>query len=55
MRNHADRDDQRDARAIENAREDIAAELIGAEPMCVAGREQAMRQVDSGGIVGRGG
>ncbi len=48
-----DGDEQRDARAVEGAREDVAAELVGAEPVRVGGRKKALREVELGGVVRR--
>jgi hypothetical protein len=45
---HGDR--ERDAGTVERAREDVAAELIGAKPVGVRGREQALREVELCGV-----
>ena len=55
---HRERDrehafDQRDARAVDDAREQVAAELVGAEPVLGRRRHQHVHQVVLVGIVGR--
>ncbi len=45
-RDHRDRDLQRDPRAEERAREDVAAQLVGAEPVAVSRRQQAAAQIE---------
>ncbi len=56
-RRHGDsdhRDDrQRDAAAIEEPRQDIAPELVGAEPVLRARRREPQREVRQIGIIGR--
>jgi len=49
----ADADAERRARADQDAAEDVAAELVGAEPMCGGRRAQGLREVLAEGILGR--
>ena len=48
-----DADRQRRARAVDDAREDVAAVLVGAEPVLRARRRQHRCEIDRLGIVGR--
>ena len=50
---HGDGDGQREARAPEQARERVAAQLVGSGPVGGGGAFEAMEQVDGGGIGGR--
>ncbi len=52
-RNHAGADQHGDARAIDDAGEHVAAELVGAQPMRRRRAGEAGREIDRGGIVGR--
>ena len=49
--NNANGDKQRDASAVDGAREDVAPEFIGAHPMRSRGRLEARRKILRGGIV----
>jgi hypothetical protein len=51
-REHAEDDEQRRPRAVEHAREDVAAELVGAERMAAPGRGQRVHRVRHGPGVG---
>ena len=48
-----DAHDERDARAVDDARVDVAAEVVGAEPVLGARRGQGRRGLGGDGIVGR--
>ena len=50
---HPDADEQRQPRAVDHAREDVAAELVGAEPVRGVWRQQPHDRFDLGGVVGR--
>ena len=45
-----DSDDHGDARAVEDAREDVSAKFVGAEEVVRGGRLQARGEIDEGGI-----
>jgi hypothetical protein len=53
--NDAHGNHQREARTRENAGEDVAAELVGAKPVGMRRRSEAVIEVDGGGIVRRNG